>query len=437
MTNVLGNEWHRLDPAAIGELEPSLTVSVVIPSRGGGHRLERLLRSLAHQTYPARLLEIIVCDDGSEPPLEVPTTVDGADVRTVRLEDDGRFGAGRARNAGARAATGDVLLFLDADLLADTTAIEALARWFHVAPYAVLTGRLGFFDDEAIDDDALDTAITSGRLGSLLAEVATDDQAYREKTFARTFDLTLDGPDLFRIMIGAVMGVSRSLHEEVGGLRELGLRGIEDTEYGYRLHTAGGLFVLEREAALWHQGRRHFDSDRAKQTKADRAPLIQDLIAAPTFREPATTTPTVPTVLVDCRADEGADLVVAAVTATTETDVVCLIDEDDDGIDSRVRAVAAVAPIDLDAVPIRVRFAPEVRLDDETFVRIVERMRDPLLGVLHLVDDGGRELAEVTATRAVGRARLEGIAPEERLAAAGRAFGEWWLPAEDFGVAAR
>ncbi|MEO0494462.1 MAG: glycosyltransferase family A protein [Actinomycetota bacterium] len=432
MSTPRGNEWHLLDPAPIGSLEATMSVSVVIPTRGGGPRLERLLRSIANQTYPTDLLEIVVTDDASEPPLEFPATIGDVAITTVRCEDDGRFGAGKARNAGARSATGDIIVFLDADVLAGPTAIEAIARWFHVAPYAMVTGRLDFFDDEPLAD-RLDTAIGDGTLGSLLEGVASDDQHYRENTFRRTFDLTVDHPDLFRVVIGAVMGVSRAMHEEIGGLRELGIRGIEDIEYGYRLHTAGALLVLEREARLWHQGRRHFDSKRAAQTKIDRAPFMQDLMAAPTFREPPKSAPTVPTVMIDCCGLADPDPVIASVLATGDHDVVCLVDTTGSD-DPRVRTRTQMSDVDLAAVPYRCRPMTDVRFERDAFSLIVEQMRDDMLGVVHVVDVDGEEILEVTSTRATGRARYAGASDDQVVAEAGRRFGAWWVPAADLGV---
>jgi len=90
--------------------EPIL-VSVVVPVYNGAHCLPRCLDSLRKQTHPR--VEIIVVDDGStdgtpelvQPPLRL-------------LSPGGRKGAGAARNVGARAATGEVLFFTDADVVA-------------------------------------------------------------------------------------------------------------------------------------------------------------------------------------------------------------------------------------------------------------------------------------------------------------------------------
>jgi glycosyltransferase involved in cell wall biosynthesis len=90
----------------------ALAVSVVIPTVGRPDALDRCLAALP---APGPALEIIVVDDrpaGSPGGLVVGAMPPG--VRTLR---SGGSGAAGARNAGARAATGEVLVFLDDDLV--------------------------------------------------------------------------------------------------------------------------------------------------------------------------------------------------------------------------------------------------------------------------------------------------------------------------------
>ena len=52
----------------------------------------------------------------------------------LRLQRTLAFGAGRGRNAAARRATGDLLVFLDADIVPERQVIAAYARWFVDVP---------------------------------------------------------------------------------------------------------------------------------------------------------------------------------------------------------------------------------------------------------------------------------------------------------------
>jgi glycosyltransferase involved in cell wall biosynthesis len=88
--------------------ETRTDVSVVIPARNAGATIERCLAALAEQTV--RPGEVIVVDDGS-----TDGTADIARRMGAKVLMQDHSGAGAARNHGARAASGDQLLFTDAD----------------------------------------------------------------------------------------------------------------------------------------------------------------------------------------------------------------------------------------------------------------------------------------------------------------------------------
>ena len=101
-----GNDWSVLD--GLRPDTPPL-VSVVVAHYRQSDDLARTLAALGGQSHPADRLEIIVADDGSPRPPEL-----FAGIRLVRQADEG-FRLAAVRNLGAAAATGDVLVFLDAD----------------------------------------------------------------------------------------------------------------------------------------------------------------------------------------------------------------------------------------------------------------------------------------------------------------------------------
>jgi glycosyltransferase involved in cell wall biosynthesis len=84
-------------------------VSVVVPAYNPGPYLRVALDSLTDQTYPA--WDAVVVDDGSTEDL---SWVDSFDARVRRLRQP-NAGLSRARNAGIRVSTGELVAFLDAD----------------------------------------------------------------------------------------------------------------------------------------------------------------------------------------------------------------------------------------------------------------------------------------------------------------------------------
>ena len=115
-------------------LVPDPLFSVVIPTYGRPEFLAQAVGSVLAQTVPD--LEVIVVDDASPEPAEVP---DDRRVRSVRREVNG--GSAAARNTGVEHARGRYLAFLDDDdeFTPDRLAIalEGLER----APVALCWGH--------------------------------------------------------------------------------------------------------------------------------------------------------------------------------------------------------------------------------------------------------------------------------------------------------
>ena len=95
-------------------------VSVVIAAYEEGRHVEACLESLSEQTYPH--LEVVLVDDGStDGTAEIAARLPG-----VRVLRQAHLGAAIARNLGASASGGDILVFLDADMLFPPPFIEHL-----------------------------------------------------------------------------------------------------------------------------------------------------------------------------------------------------------------------------------------------------------------------------------------------------------------------
>ena len=110
-------------------------VSVIVPARDAAATLSACLAALRPQLAELEPAELIVVDDGSN-----DATADIAEqhgARVVRLSGQG---PAAARNAGARAARGELLLFLDADCLPLAGCLAALVRAFDDSAVSGLRG---------------------------------------------------------------------------------------------------------------------------------------------------------------------------------------------------------------------------------------------------------------------------------------------------------
>jgi GT2 family glycosyltransferase len=113
-----------------------MRISVVIRTKDEADRLRLTLASLARQSAGA---EIVVVDDGSGD--HTPDVIAQArrDMALVAIRHDLPRGRAAAANAGARAACGDVLVFLDGDTLAGPDFVAAHAAAHEGNPH--LCGR--------------------------------------------------------------------------------------------------------------------------------------------------------------------------------------------------------------------------------------------------------------------------------------------------------
>jgi mycofactocin glycosyltransferase len=94
--------------------EAERTVSVIIPARNEGRSITRLIQSVQQQAPAGWGVEVVLVDDGS-----TDDTADRARAAGARVLELGRRPGGGnpavARNRGALFASGDTLVFLDAD----------------------------------------------------------------------------------------------------------------------------------------------------------------------------------------------------------------------------------------------------------------------------------------------------------------------------------
>lgn len=261
----------NLVPEEMPPLPPRLAterVSVIVPYYQARKKLDLTLAALLRQDYPKQLTEIIVVDDGSDPPLIQADLPEG--MRVVTQHRDG-FGAARARNNGARAATGSILVFVDGDMVLPQDNIGVHARWHHRARNLYTTlWDIRIVDDGAVDIDNLEGAswrqmeYMTGLPRKLHGRSLIDDHA---APFA-----TLPGPNF---------ALRRDSYWQIGGSSE-GFKhwGLEDTHLAYRAGAHGLSAVLITETFGLHLG------TPSRPPLHLSGALAEQLIPHPRFRKP-------------------------------------------------------------------------------------------------------------------------------------------------------
>lgn len=121
-----------------------MKISVVIPNHNGGAALTRCLDGVRASSYEN--FECIVVDDCSTD--RSVETLRGSAIRVIELHD-GPNGPAYARNAGAQAASGDIVLFLDADVVIYPDTLQKIAANF--SQEEGLTAVFGSYDEQPGD----------------------------------------------------------------------------------------------------------------------------------------------------------------------------------------------------------------------------------------------------------------------------------------------
>ena len=410
---VPGQRWPDLPVPALGEWEPQLRLCVVIPARDCQPELDRTLAALSRQSYPRELTEVVVVDDASAVPLTVPPTAP-ADTRVLRVDEAQEHGSGRARDRGARSTDAPVVLFLDADMVVSATHLEAHARWHHVTPDAVVLGRKRFVDFEGITPDDVARAVAEDALPQLLEGRRSQRHGWQEDFIREQERLTKDTDDTFIAVVGADVSVSRELYLRSGGFASLGLRGIVDTEFGYRAFTSGGLVVPDWDTNAYHQGARNF-AVRGDEIKRERTGLAANLLPIPIFRPQNVgrqwTVPWVRVLLETAgAAPEDVQVTIDSVLASAHTDLAVTVPgsaelprwlRDYVGSDARVTLTDEL-PASGFPSPVTVRLSAGVVIEPSTVGRVLKHLHEG--GGVRAAAAPGRELLAQTTRSVLRRA---------------------------------
>lgn len=199
------------------------TVSVVIPSRDGAATLEACLRAACAAVEEGD--EVVLVDDASrDGSLAIAARFPCA---VVALGAHG--GVSRARNAGARAARGELLLFVDDDCLLEPGAVEAARREYGDRRDLVLGGTY------------------------TLQPPDTDFFSRFQSAFIHHLETRRPVPDY---VAAHAMLLDRALFRRSGGFVEgavLGrAAGVEDVELSHRLRRAGCELAMSEGLRVRH-----------------------------------------------------------------------------------------------------------------------------------------------------------------------------------------
>lgn len=216
--------------------EVQIPLSIVVATRDRVQSLERLLRSLDQLRSPGVSYEVIIVDNGSSdetPGILAQWAARGAQRQVLHVP---RPGKARALNAAIRAAHGDLLAFVDDDVILNSSHLLELWNYFRSHDCAAVQGAV-LWPPEAKEDPELQSLLE------------------RYRSCVVRADFPPHTPQ--RKLLGANIAVRRSIFEKVGLFDERlgpGAAGFsEDDELADRILAAGGWIGYVRGAEVVHE----------------------------------------------------------------------------------------------------------------------------------------------------------------------------------------
>ena len=132
-------DLNLLPATTTGDGVQAVMISVIVPVHNGTSFLRQCLEALGGSRCP---YECIVVNDGST---DETSEIAGSFPTRVIDVPDGPRGPAYARNRAAEVARGDILFFLDADVIVDRDTLERIERTFVQHPE--VDAVFGSYDD--------------------------------------------------------------------------------------------------------------------------------------------------------------------------------------------------------------------------------------------------------------------------------------------------
>ena len=203
---------------------PKASISVVMPVYNGLDYLRRSLPPLMDLMARGEITEVLVVDDGSTDATAEFARSLGATV----MSSGGRKGPGAARNEAAKIAKGDILWFVDADVVVHPEAPQYVQAAFY---HDDLVAVFGSYDDRPPGQN----------FGSQYKNLVHHHYHQHADPEASTF-------------WSGCGAVRKRAFLDVGGFDQakFGQPSVEDVDMGYRLRAAGGHIRLDRRLLSTH-----------------------------------------------------------------------------------------------------------------------------------------------------------------------------------------
>ena len=248
-----------------------MKLSVIIINKNRADQLKRILFCLHHQTYQNyKDFEIVIIDgkstDGSLSILEEYNT---SSLLKYHILNE-PLNLSRYRNYAAKKAKGDLLVFLDVDMLIPNDFIEIMLQKYGKAENEVILHYIyGFRLEYSFE---IMKEISEIEYSNLRKEIKSTlmYSDFRENHFELYEDINkIPAPWVYGW--SGALSISKNTFTCLKGFNEtLSGWGSEDTDLCYRIYQNGAKFVVEKDAFAFHVPHPNFYKNKKQQNEDNR-----------------------------------------------------------------------------------------------------------------------------------------------------------------------
>ncbi len=228
--------------------------SFIIPTYQNKRLIKNTLQSLNRQNgYFKEDYEAVVIDDGSTDGTGeyIQGVNTNYNIEYIYLHRSSKSSRARARNAGINAATGEIIVFIDGDMLVRENYLKELDRCFNVSEDILVIGnRIMMTEEVSCEKLAQETCFRGSEFNiNSFKNLEIRHIIYRHLSYNSCCQLR---PWLQ--VFSCNMAVLKKHLDKSGGFDE-GFKGwgIEDVELGYRLYKSGLRIIINNRIEAFHQ----------------------------------------------------------------------------------------------------------------------------------------------------------------------------------------
>jgi glycosyltransferase involved in cell wall biosynthesis len=214
------------------------TMSIVMAAHNEHQYMARTLKSIYERTPASILKEIIVVDDGSEPPLAA-SMAEFPDVKIIRHND--RRGLIKSKTIGGNHAKSDMIMFLDAHVKPEWNWADPILKHLNINYKRVVVPLIPILDGQTWEPN-------NNAVGTKMM--------FDWTLFFQWFE---DFNDIVPCMSGGLFAITREWWHESGEYDyQMMMWGAENIEQSIRIWLCGGEIYVARDSRVAHVFRASF-----------------------------------------------------------------------------------------------------------------------------------------------------------------------------------